>query len=140
MAESRAIVDPYAPALTAPMPRFLQNVVSTLGLARPGPEASAGALVVAPAAAGVGLPPPESPFWQRPDVAEKVLLAVAAVESERASLARQANESLNAERALAKEVADLKARARARASAAQPAARRAARTRARRLLCRGEQP
>jgi hypothetical protein len=56
------------------------------------------------------LPPPESPFWQRPDVAEKVLLAVASVEAERTSLARQANESLNAERALAKEVADLKAR------------------------------
>jgi hypothetical protein len=107
-AETR--IDPYAPALTAPMPRFLQNVVSTLGLARPAADASSAALVVAPTAAGVGLPPPESPFWQRPDVAEKVLLAVASVEAERTSLARQANESLNAERALAKEVADLKAR------------------------------
>ena len=97
------------PPLQAPMPRFLQNMVNALGLAppEPAPAPASGAVV---AAAGVGLPPPESPFWQRPDVAEKVLLAVGAIEAERASLASQANESLNAERALTKEVSDLKAR------------------------------
>ena len=71
-------------------------------------------------ASGVGLPPPESPFWQRPDVAEKVLQAVGAIETERSSLATQVNESLHAERGLTKEVTDLKVRHAARRNSQQP--------------------
>jgi hypothetical protein len=109
MADPRG--DPFGVPLQAPMPRFLQNMVAVLGLqssAEAPPAPGPGALVVA--AAGVGLPPPDSAFWQRADVAEKVLLAVAGVEAERSQLAQQATESLHAERALTKEVADLKAR------------------------------
>jgi len=100
---------PYGdPLLSAPMPRFLQSAMVALGMPRPAAEPAAGALVPVPAAAGVGLPPPESPFWQRPDVAEKVLLAVAATERERGELAAQAAESLASERGLTREVAELK--------------------------------
>ena len=101
------------PPLTAPMPRFLQNALGALGLPRPGDAAApagpqtAGAIVPS---SGVGLPPPGSAFWQRPDVAEKVLLAVATLEAERATLATQAAESMSAERALAQQVQELKAR------------------------------
>jgi hypothetical protein len=105
---------PDIPPLTAPMPRFLQSAMSSLGLALP---SEAGAQAGAPSGAGpivpssgVGLPPPGTPFWQRPDVAEKVLLAVAQLEAERATLAAQASESMSSERALAQQVQELKAR------------------------------
>ena len=97
--------------LSAPMPAFLRNWAAALGVA-PRAEAAApsSALVVSSVTQGVGLPPPNSPFWQRPDVAEKVLQAVAALESERARLARQASESMDAERSLTREVEELRVR------------------------------
>ncbi len=110
--------DPFGVPLQAPMPRFLQNVVNVLGLSGAEAPPAPGPGAIVPVAAGVGLPPPESPFWQRPDVAEKVLLAVANIESERGTLATQAAESMHAERALTKEVAELKARRRGRGAAA----------------------
>jgi hypothetical protein len=132
MADPRG--DPFGVPLQAPLPRFLQNALTTFGLAPAEPAAPApgpGAMVVA---SGVGLPPPESPFWQRPDVAEKVLQAVGAIETERSSLATQVNESLHAERGLTKEVTDLKVRhARVAAGAAAWRRRHAARRNSRRL-------
>ena len=113
------------PPLTAPMPRFLQNALGALGLPRPGDAAApagpqlAGAIVPS---SGVGLPPPGTPFWLRPDVAEKVLLAVAQLEAERATLATQAAESMSSERALAQQVQELKARVWARPGRHRPRA------------------
>jgi len=104
---------PSLPPLTAPLPDFLRNWAGALGLPQPRPAEAApgpGALVPVPSA-GVGLPPPGSAFWQRPDAAEKVLQAVSQLETERTALAQQAGQSTLAEQSLAKEVAELKARA-----------------------------
>ena len=104
-----AATDAHDHPLTAPMPRFLQNALELLRLPgsapAPTPASAAGPLVPY---SGVGLPPPNSPFWQRPDIAEKVLLAVAALEAERSALATQAAEGMAAEQRLSKEVGELK--------------------------------
>jgi len=108
-----AATDPHDHPLTAPLPRFLQNALELLRLPgsapAPAPASAAGPLVPS---SGVGLPPPNSPFWQRPDIAEKVLLAVAALEAERSALATQAAEGMAAEQRLSKEVGELKVRER----------------------------